>query len=128
MVLFVFLAQGVHVVQGHHVIHYFFRFDKQVGKAEFLGRAIGKPNAILFEEDYKAPSLEWFQIHRGSEDAGELLAAFEMFEVGFSTKLNYSRTETRFIELQLSENEDQDLPPFPDAKDLSSQVIFSSIN
>ena len=53
-----------------------------MGKAEFLGRAIGKPNAILFEEDYKAPSLEWFQIHRGAEDAGELLAAFEMFEVG----------------------------------------------
>ena len=71
-------------VQGHHVIHYIFRFDKQVGKAEFLGRAIGKPNAILFEENYKAPSLEWFQIHRGSEDAGELLAAFEMFEVSFS--------------------------------------------
>ena len=36
---------------------------------------------ILCEEDYKAPSLEWFQIHRGSEEAGELLAAFEMFEV-----------------------------------------------
>ena len=36
---------------------------------------------ILCEEDYKAPSLEWFQIHRGAEEAGELLAAFEMFEV-----------------------------------------------
>ena len=56
-------------------------FPSQVGKAEFLGRAIGKPNAILQEEEYKAPSLEWFQIHRGAEEAGELLAAFEMFEV-----------------------------------------------
>ena len=56
-------------------------FPTQVGKAEFLGRAIGKPNAILQEEEYKAPSLEWFQIHRGAEEAGELLAAFEMFEV-----------------------------------------------
>ena len=58
-------------------------FAFQVGKAEFLGRAIGKPNVQLCEEDYKTPSLEWFQIHRGSEDAGELLAAFEMFEVIF---------------------------------------------
>ena len=107
---------------------FFLLFTFQVGKAEFLGRAIGKPNVLLCEEDYKAPSLEWFQIYRGTDEAGELLAAFEMFEVGFSTKLNYSRTETRLIELQLSENEDQDLPPFPDAKDLSSQVIFSSIN
>ena len=52
-----------------------------MGKAEFLGRAIGKPHVTLCEETYKAPSLEWFQIHRGCEEAGELLAAFEMFEV-----------------------------------------------
>ena len=55
----------------------------QVGKAEFLGRAIGKPNVLLCEETYKAPSLEWFQIFRGTDEAGELLAAFEMFEVNF---------------------------------------------
>ena len=53
----------------------------QVGKAEFLGRAIGKPSVCLCEESYKTPSLEWFQIYRGSEEAGELLAAFELFEV-----------------------------------------------
>ena len=29
-------------------------------------------------------SLEWFQIYRGTEEAGELLAAFEMFEVSVS--------------------------------------------
>ena len=61
--------------------HFFFFFTFQVGKAEFLGRAIGKPNVLLCEEDYKAPSLEWFQIYRGTDEAGELLAAFEMFEV-----------------------------------------------
>ena len=60
---------------------FFFLFTFQVGKAEFLGRAIGKPNVLLCEEDYKAPSLEWFQIYRGTDEAGELLAAFEMFEV-----------------------------------------------
>ena len=55
----------------------------QVGKAEFLGRAIGKPNVLLCEEEYIAPKLEWFQIFRGTDEAGELLAAFEMFEVKF---------------------------------------------
>ena len=60
---------------------FFLLFTFQVGKAEFLGRAIGKPNVLLCEEDYKAPSLEWFQIYRGTDEAGELLAAFEMFEV-----------------------------------------------
>lgn len=53
----------------------------QVGKAEFLGRAIGKPVVLLCEDKYKQPSLEWFQIYRGNEEAGELLAAFEMLEV-----------------------------------------------
>ena len=55
----------------------------QVGKAVFLGRAIGKPSVCLAEDNYKQPSLEWFQIYRGSEEAGELLAAFELFEVHF---------------------------------------------
>ena len=53
----------------------------QVGKAEFLGRAVGRPSVQLCECDYKMPSLEWFQIYRGAEEAGELLATFEMFEV-----------------------------------------------
>ena len=52
-----------------------------MGKAEFLGRAIGKPVVTLGEDNYKVPSLEWFQIHRGNEEAGELLAVFELFEV-----------------------------------------------
>ena len=39
-------------------------------------------------------SLEWFQIHRGSEEAGELLAAFEMFEViHWINSLNYWKLE-----------------------------------
>jgi len=52
-----------------------------VGKAEFLGRASGKPNVCLKETAYQLPTLEWFQIYRGAESAGELLAAFELFEV-----------------------------------------------
>ena len=43
----------------------------QVGKAEFLGRAIGKPHVNLCEDNYKTPILEWFQIFRGPEEAGK---------------------------------------------------------
>lgn len=57
-------------------------FTFKVGKNEFLGRAIGKATVTLSEDKYKQPSLEWFQVYRGTEEAGELLAAFEMFEVG----------------------------------------------
>ena len=57
----------------------------QVGKAEFLGRAVGRPSVQLCECDYKMPSLEWFQIYRGTEEAGELLATFEMFEVTYNS-------------------------------------------
>ena len=53
----------------------------QVGKAEFLGRALGRPTVTLVEDNYRQPSLEWFQIHRGNDEAGELLATFQMFEV-----------------------------------------------
>jgi hypothetical protein len=58
----------------------------QVGKAEFLGRALGKPSVNLAEDNYQQPNLEWFQIHRGNEESGELLAAFQMFEVGLFEK------------------------------------------
>ena len=55
----------------------------------------------LLKVDYCPPKLEWFQIYRGNEEAGkvqlvfiyilftiagELLAAFEMFELGESNR------------------------------------------
>lgn len=54
----------------------------KVGKSEFIGRAIAKPNIKLKENPYMTPSLEWFEITRGVDGAGELLAAFEMLELG----------------------------------------------
>jgi hypothetical protein len=36
------------------------------------------------------PKLEWFQIYRGTEEAGELLSAFEMFEVIFNVLMVYN--------------------------------------
>jgi len=41
----------------------------------------------LLEDDYVRPefppSLEWYDIHRGMEHAGELLATFELLQVRF---------------------------------------------
>jgi otoferlin len=54
----------------------------KVGKSEFIGRATAKAKVKLKENSYKIPSLEWFEIFRGHDSAGELLAAFEMLEIG----------------------------------------------
>lgn len=61
-------------------------FDQdKVGKSEFIGRAIAKPHVKLRHEPYSKPeyppSLEWFDISRGPDHAGELLAAFELLEI-----------------------------------------------
>lgn len=56
----------------------------KVGKSEFIGRAVAKPKVKLRENAYTTPTLEWFSIFRGSENAGELLAALEMLELGAS--------------------------------------------
>ncbi|KFB41978.1 AGAP000389-PA-like protein [Anopheles sinensis] len=54
----------------------------KVGKSDFIGRAIAKPRIKLKENHYSTPVLEWFEITRGLDGAGELLAAFEMLEHG----------------------------------------------
>ncbi|XP_076441089.1 otoferlin-like [Babylonia areolata] len=61
-------------------------FDKdKVGKSEFIGRALCKPVVKLSSEEYASPKfpprLEWWDIYRGSERAGELLAAFELLQL-----------------------------------------------
>jgi len=41
----------------------------------------------LLEDDYARPefppSLEWYDVHRGMEHAGELLATFELLQVRY---------------------------------------------
>nr|XP_021208193.1 otoferlin isoform X3 [Bombyx mori] len=61
-------------------------FDQdKVGKSEFIGRTLAKPNVKSFEEtcdkSQKLPSLEWYEITRGDDRAGELLATFELLEI-----------------------------------------------
>ncbi|KAI8430624.1 hypothetical protein MSG28_000832 [Choristoneura fumiferana] len=61
-------------------------FDQDnVGKSEFIGRTLAKPHVKAFEDPYERPqfppSLEWHEITRGDDKAGELLAAFELLEI-----------------------------------------------
>ena len=55
------------------------------GKAEFIGRALAKPIVKKSDEKYERPTfppqLEWSDICRGPDRAGELLAAFELLQV-----------------------------------------------
>jgi len=57
------------------------------GKSEFIGRALARPVVKASCEKYDKPNfppqLEWFDICRGSDRAGELLAAFELLQVNF---------------------------------------------
>lgn len=58
------------------------------GKCEFIGRAICKPLVKLSDERYEKPKfpaqLEWWDVYRGPDQAGELLACFELLQVGRS--------------------------------------------
>lgn len=61
-------------------------FDQdKVGKSEFIGRTLAKPYVKAFEDPYERPqfppSLEWHEITRGDDRAGELLATFEILEI-----------------------------------------------
>ncbi|KAK2574260.1 Fer-1-like protein 4 [Acropora cervicornis] len=57
-------------------------FDKDIG---FIGRALARPIVKMacepYEKPFFPPALEWFQIFRGEEKAGELLAAFELLQL-----------------------------------------------
>ncbi|XP_060773958.1 otoferlin isoform X1 [Neoarius graeffei] len=57
-----------------------------VGKAEFIGRTFAKPITKMVDEHYGPPrfppQLEYYQIYRGNACAGELLAAFELLQIG----------------------------------------------
>ncbi|XP_077546879.1 ferlin family C2 domain-containing myoferlin misfire isoform X2 [Haemaphysalis longicornis] len=61
-------------------------FDQdKVGKSEFIGRTISRPQ-VKFEDDmhWQPPCLEWHDLYRGTEHAGELLAAFELLQFSAS--------------------------------------------
>lgn len=51
------------------------------GKSEFIGRALARPHIKLREDPYLRPHLEWHDLFRGTDHAGELLATFELLQV-----------------------------------------------
>ncbi|MEQ2224140.1 hypothetical protein ILYODFUR_004400 [Ilyodon furcidens] len=57
-----------------------------VGKADFMGRTFAKPVVKMADEHYGPPrfppQLEYYQIYRGNGAAGEMLAAFELLQIG----------------------------------------------
>ncbi|KFR02461.1 Otoferlin, partial [Opisthocomus hoazin] len=57
-----------------------------VGKADFMGRTFAKPVVKMSDEHYSPPrfppQLEYYQIYRGNSTAGDLLAAFELLQIG----------------------------------------------
>ena len=55
------------------------------GSAEFLGRTKAYPMVKLDPTDGRTPVLQWYTIKKGAQYGGELLAAFELFQVSISS-------------------------------------------
>ena len=76
------------------------------GKSEFIGRTVGKPHVKLAEEPYTKPhfppSLEWYELTRGPDHAGELLATFELLHVSYKICFKvYYRQESHLCILRI---------------------------
>ena len=65
------------------------------GKADFMGRTFAKPLVKMADEAYCPPrfppQLEYYQIYRGNAMAGDLLAAFELLQVGLLERGGWAR-------------------------------------
>lgn len=48
------------------------------GAPEFLGRVFCSPSPVESLESYQPPPLQWYQLARGDDKQGELLASFEL--------------------------------------------------
>uniref|UniRef100_A0A4W6G400 Fer-1 like family member 6 n=1 Tax=Lates calcarifer TaxID=8187 RepID=A0A4W6G400_LATCA len=56
--------------------------DDALGKAEYLGATVAVPEVRLSSEAYTPPMLQYSPLHCGSQPGGDLLAAFELLQVG----------------------------------------------
>lgn len=54
------------------------------GKAEYLGATVAVPEVRLSSDSYTPPTLQYSPLHCGSQPGGDLLAAFELLQVGHS--------------------------------------------
>lgn len=55
-----------------------FDYDR-MGDAEFLGRTVAKPLIKLDPNDQRVAKLQWYKLQRRKENAGEMLASFELY-------------------------------------------------
>lgn len=75
-------------------------FDEDpVGRDDFMGRCVASPSVKLKGHGPPAPKLLWEPVTKGTDDAGEILAAFELFL-----------------------DEENDLPYFPSTKENKTNV------
>ncbi|XP_046585626.1 otoferlin-like isoform X5 [Haliotis rubra] len=95
-------------------------FDQdKVGKSEFIGRALCKPVVKLSNEKYDGPKfpprLEWWDVRRGPDEAGELLSTFELLQYPFDERDLRSAYRTplyaRKTLAPFGDRTGQDLPP-----------------
>ncbi|NXN66305.1 FR1L4 protein, partial [Himantopus himantopus] len=54
------------------------------GSPEFLGQAFAVPQVKLVDEPYIKPALQFFDFYKGTKEAGELIATFELIELDYS--------------------------------------------
>ncbi|XP_066910478.1 otoferlin-like [Clytia hemisphaerica] len=85
------------------------------GEIEFIGRVMARPLVKKADSPYEGPlfppKLEWFQIYRGDLPAGEMLAAFELFQVHpeeaeLAAKMKQAQDEGQIYELTPEELEE----------------------
>ncbi|XP_076863627.1 fer-1-like protein 4 [Brachyhypopomus gauderio] len=87
------------------VILNLFDYNK-LGGPQSLGRAFAEPELKFVEEPYKKPALKFFDITKGKSKAGEMLAAFELIELDYSSfgepvlPLDVEPREPEFLEEQ----------------------------
>ena len=51
------------------------------GRDDFMGRCVKSPSVKLKGQGPPAPKLLWEAVTKGTDDAGEILVAFELFLV-----------------------------------------------
>ena len=66
-----------------------------------MGRCVVTPLVKMNGQEPPAPRLLWYDITRAGEEAGEILAAFELFLVCAATNLCETRVEKVFAVITL---------------------------
>ena len=80
--IFIFCwALGFIFILDYHIIQFWYVYQ---GESDFLGRCYAKPTYNLKLNQENTLKLEWFQLERLGEDAGQLLACFELYPINTS--------------------------------------------